>query len=50
MWVGKDFWEKIGGIVKKPKLNKKKEEVKDDDGNTIMLDKIGDRDTFDAMY
>lgn len=29
---------------------KKGKEVKDDEGNTVMLDKIGDRKVFDSIY
>lgn len=40
VWIGKKFWEHVGGLVDKPILDKKGKEKKDDKGNVMTVKKL----------
>lgn len=50
VWVGKDFWNAIGGVVKVEKKDKAGNVVLDDEKNPIKYDVIGNRKVFDSIY
>jgi len=49
VWLGKDFWEHIGGVEKVPKKDKNNK-VMMRDGKEIMIDKVANMAAFNAIY
>ena len=48
--LGKNFWEKIGGIKQVAKRNDDGKDILDDDGKVIYIDELGAQHEFNAIY
>jgi Ca2+ transporting ATPase len=49
VWLGKDFWEHIGGVVKVEKKDKNNKTMMRD-GKPIMIDKVANMAAFNGIY
>jgi len=50
VWIGKAFWEHVGGLVDEPLKGKDGKPKTDKKGKVVTVKKLGNQEAFNAVY